>query len=225
MIDALDIALRLIGAFYVFAGVVAARQVVQSNMLDYAIAAISGDKPARAEWLRSVWLAVGALLVLAGGAALLLRMDVAAPLFVLSALGQALYITVLAPFYFDKAEREADAERARRREATLATEGEGEGRSEGEDVAEVGPPFDLSTLEKAGRRQTINAFVIYLAATALVVWAYAMKRLWPWAAFPLETRAAAAAGVVLFAAFIAYQLARPLGSNTRDGATGPGDND
>ena len=124
--DATDILLRLVGAFYAFAGVVASRVAVTSHFLDRAIAAIGGKPTPRAETLQFHWLLGSAILVLASGAALVLRIDIAAWLFLASALGQAAYILVLAPRYFDLHD----------------------------------PP------DARGRRQTINAFVIYSAATA-----------------------------------------------------------
>ena len=53
---AADIALRMIGAFYVFAGIVATRAGLTSHFMDRALAAISGEKPKRAETARTVWM-------------------------------------------------------------------------------------------------------------------------------------------------------------------------
>lgn len=94
--------LVMFGAFYAFAGVVAARAALVSSFFDRALAAISGKAPTRAETLRTLWLVVGALLVLAAGVALALRLQLAIALFVASALTQALYLRVLAPRWFDR---------------------------------------------------------------------------------------------------------------------------
>lgn len=139
MADISDIILRLVGAFYAFAGVVAMRAALTSYFMDTAIAAIGGGQADPVERQRSYWLIGAAWLVFAGGAALMAGLDLARWLFVASAAGQAIYIFALAPMYFDK----------------------------------VDPP------DPRGRRQTTNAFVVYVAATALVLWAGAVGRLVP----------------------------------------------
>lgn len=135
--DVVDLVLRLVGAFYVFAAFVAARAALMSLLIDRAIAAIALKKPPRAEILKSYWLISASVLVMLGGAALLFLLDVAVWAFLVSSLGQAAYLFVVAPRYFDVEE----------------------------------PP------DEVGRRQTTNAFVIYLVATAFVVWAYSDGRL------------------------------------------------
>lgn len=135
--DVVDLLLRLIGAFYVFAAYMAARAGVMSLLIDRAIAAISLEQPARADVLKAYWLLAASVLVMASGATLLFLLDVAVWAFLASALGQAIYLFVLAPRYFDAEE----------------------------------PP------DEVGRRQTINAFTIYLVATAFVVWAFGDGRL------------------------------------------------
>lgn len=94
--------LVLFGAFYAFGGVVAARAALSSHFFDAALAAIGGKKSSRVETLRAVWLIAGAFLVLAGGVALALRLQIAVALFLASAITQALYLRVLAPRYFDR---------------------------------------------------------------------------------------------------------------------------
>lgn len=100
-IELTDIFLRVIGAFYAFAGYVATRSAMMSRFLDQAIAAISLEKPKPAETARSVWLLAGAALVLAGGVFLLAGLELAAWTFAASALAQASYIYVVAPRYLD----------------------------------------------------------------------------------------------------------------------------
>ena len=99
--DAVELGLRARGAFYVFAGYVATRAALTSHLIDRALAAISGAKPAPAETAQSLWLLAAANLILIGGAALVLLLDAAAWIFVASALGQAAYLFVVAPVYFD----------------------------------------------------------------------------------------------------------------------------
>ncbi len=140
--DFTDIALRAVGAFYAFAGVVATRASITAAMIDRAIATISLEKISVREAARTWWLFAGAVLTFAGGLALAVQLDIAVWLFVASAVGQALYLAILAPLYFD-AEEPADA---------------------------------------SGRRGTINAFAIYLVATAFVLWAGQQGRLQPFEA-------------------------------------------
>jgi hypothetical protein len=166
-----DIALRLLGAFYLFGGVMAARAARTSHLLDVALASITMKKLPRAEVLRTLWLAASSVVVLAGGAALMLMITTAAWLFALSALGQALYLALLAPRYFDAAD----------------------------------PP------DENGRRATKNAFVIYLVATAFVLWAYHAGRLAPWQDI-MPWSAIASLAVAAFAAHLFWSLLKPLGT-------------
>ncbi len=99
--DIAEIGLRLVGAFYVFAGVVATRAALTSHFLDKAIAAIGGKEPSLVERAITTWHVSAATLVLAGGIALTALLDVAPWLFAASAVGQAAYITVVAPRWFD----------------------------------------------------------------------------------------------------------------------------
>ena len=98
--DFTEISLRVIGAFYAFAGYVATRAGLTSHCIDRAIAAIAMKKPPRLETAQTVWLLCAAMIVLAGGVALLLLLDFAPWLFLASALGQAAYIYYVAPRYF-----------------------------------------------------------------------------------------------------------------------------
>lgn len=135
--DGTEIALRLMGAFYVFAGYFATRATLMSLFMDRAIAAIGATKPEKAALARSYWLIGAAALVLAGGATLMALLDVSAWLFLASAVGQAAYLFVLAPRLLDAKD----------------------------------PP------DEVGRRQSTNAFIIYLAATAFVMWALSAGKL------------------------------------------------
>ncbi|MGE3227919.1 MAG: hypothetical protein AB7J30_00570 [Hyphomicrobium sp.] len=91
----------------------ATRAALTSHFVDRAIAAIEGKKPSSIETAQSCWLLTAATLVLAGGVALLFLLDVAAWLFVASAVGQALYLFVLAPSYFDRVDPPDPAGRGR----------------------------------------------------------------------------------------------------------------
>ncbi|MBN8913822.1 MAG: hypothetical protein J0H65_17540 [Rhizobiales bacterium] len=66
--------------------------------------------------------------------------------------------------------------------------------------------------DPTGRRQTTNAFVIYLAATAFVVWALPVGKLTPWRDTAWPVLALAAALVAAHVAYIAWTLARSPGT-------------
>lgn len=179
-------ALIAVGAFYTFAGLVGIRVAVQGRLMDLAIAGISMKRPPVVETARGIWLLLSAVVVLAGGLFLILRLDWAAAAFAMSALGQAVYLLALAPYYFDAAD----------------------------------PP------DATGRQQTINAFVLYAAATLFVLWAYRTDKLMPAdaAGWPAVWGALAVLGVAtLWGVFrFAYPLAKsPLGAFGREDADEP----
>ena len=151
--DLLEGSLRGLGAFYVFAGIVAARATLSSAAIDQMIDAIrqtsdntndnevgsasrTADNPARA---RSAWLLIGAFAVLMSGVTLLLLLRASQWAFLLAALLQAAYLYYLAPVHLDTRD----------------------------------PP------DATGRRQTTNAFVLFAAVTAYVMWAGWLGRLLP----------------------------------------------
>jgi hypothetical protein len=129
----LAVPLLLLGAFYGFAGVVAARAAITDAVLGAALAGISGGRPDRLERERSLWLFAGAAVVGAGGLLLLIGSALAAPVFLLSCLLQGLHFALLSPRRYDRSE-----------------------------------PVD-----PAGRRRSLQAFRLYLVATAFVLWAAA----------------------------------------------------
>ncbi|WP_072396677.1 hypothetical protein [Hyphomicrobium sp. CS1GBMeth3] len=139
-VDGVQITLCVVGAFYAFAGYVATRAALTSHILDRAIAAIASTRPSNRETAQSMWLLAAATVVLAGGVALVFLLDIAAWLFLASAIGQALYLFYVAPRYFDTED----------------------------------PP------DPRGRRQSTNAFVLYVLATAFVLWALSTDRLTNW---------------------------------------------
>ena len=180
--------LLLIGAFYTFAGFVGVKAALAGRFIDIAIAAIEMKPPPRAETARGVWLLIAALLVLAGGLLLLLRLDWAAWAFVASAAGQAIYLLVVAPVFLDPSD----------------------------------PP------DARGRQQTINAFLLYAAATAFVLWSHRTGRLVNTAEDGLIPATVAAGALVGVAVYAGVRFAVPM----RTGRTGlfggggtPPDND
>lgn len=160
--DGIDITLRIVGAFYTFAGLVAARAALTSNLIDQAISAISLSKPDPIDTHRTIWLVSLSILIFIGGILLMLLLEPAAWIFAAGTLVQALYFLVLGPLYFDVAD----------------------------------PP------DPAGRRRSINAFVIYCAATAFVVWAAYTGRLIPLANASGIILGVAAAAIVLHIGYI-----------------------
>lgn len=165
-IELTDIFLRVLGAFYAFAGFVATRAATTSHFLDRAIAAIAAKKPSRMETAQTAWLLSASALVLVGGILLLAGLQLAAVAFIASSLGQALYIFILAPRYFDRED----------------------------------PP------DPRGRRQTTNAFVIFSAATAFVVWAAWRGRLTPLGEASTTEIAAVGAALLLYAGYVVRTL-------------------
>lgn len=165
--DVIDFLLRAVGAFYVLAGYLATRAAVMSLFLDRAIAAIAAEKPSRKDVAQSYWLIAAAALVLAGGAALVVSLDIAAWLFIASAIGQAAYLFYVAPRFFDDDDTDA-----------------------------------------AGRRQTTNAFILYLLATALVVWAFSSGRLQSWQDAGWPALAVAGGLVAAHLVYVAWSLSK-----------------
>ena len=96
-----DVVLRVIGAFYTFAGYVATRSAMMSRFLDQAIGAIAAQKPKPLETAQNAWLLATSALVLIGGVLLLAGIELAAWVFALSTLGQGAYIYYVAPRFFD----------------------------------------------------------------------------------------------------------------------------
>jgi hypothetical protein len=119
--DAVELGLRAMGAFYVFAGYVATRAALTSHLIDRALAAISAAKPAPVETAQSLWVLGAANLILIGGAALVLLLDAAAWVFVASALGQAAYLFIVAPVYFDASDPPDPNAAANRRTPSSST--------------------------------------------------------------------------------------------------------
>lgn len=103
-LDPLRMGLQLIGAFYVFAGVIGVRVAVASRQIDVMLAALTLERPSRAETLRALWLMLGAQLVLAAGVALALGLWIAVWLFLASAGLQAVYLLLVAPVLLDPAD-------------------------------------------------------------------------------------------------------------------------
>lgn len=91
--SAIDTALRLVGAFYVLAGIVLARATLTSHVADRALAALTLERTAPAERVRVLWSLALAILVYASGIALAALLDWALWLFLAAAGAQAVYLT------------------------------------------------------------------------------------------------------------------------------------
>lgn len=87
--DAIDIAARLIGAFYVFGGVIALHAIARDALLDKAIASITLSDENPDEALKRRILTVASLLTAVSGGALVLMAGVAPWLFLLNLICQA----------------------------------------------------------------------------------------------------------------------------------------
>lgn len=96
--------LPAIGVFYAFAGIVALRAACFGSFIDQALAQIEGRAEAAASRWRRRWLIAAALLVAAGGFALIPRWQGASVLFVISVIGQVVYFGLIAPRFLDPAD-------------------------------------------------------------------------------------------------------------------------
>ncbi len=135
-----EIVLRLVGGFYVFAGLASMRAIALDKMMDQMLSAISlKPQPAIEAQKRALWL-VSTLAIGMGGAALVVLNAWALPLFCIGLATQALYLLW-----------------ARR---TMVPETE---------------------LEARGRRQTINAALLYAVAMLAVCLAFALGLFGPFA--------------------------------------------
>ena len=123
-------------------------------------------KPSRVETAQTAWLLVSSALVLLGGVLLLAGLAPALVVFAASAAGQAAYIFVVAPRFFDRDD----------------------------------PP------DARGRQQTTNAFVLYLAATAFIGWAWWRGRLTPLGEATAFELGAVGAALLLYAWYVARTM-------------------
>ena len=96
-------ALRLLGAFYALAAGLGLRRIAMDLLLTQALSALAAADPREtaAERRRAWFLATQLLLVGVAGIALMALLDVALPLFAISAALYAVYLLVLAPRFFD----------------------------------------------------------------------------------------------------------------------------
>lgn len=134
---ALDILLQVVGAFYMFAGIVLARAVLLDRMLEKARGVVAGSSPPAIARVRT-WYCVGlAVLTYLSGLALMSLCDLAIHFFLLTLLLQAAFLFWIAPRFLDTP----------------------------------------ASAQSKGRAQSTNAFVIFMAATALVAWATSLGRL------------------------------------------------
>jgi hypothetical protein len=106
-----EIALRLVGAFYIFAGCLLVRAIGVSRLVDSALEQLGHGDEARSERLQTVWSIGLAGLVFASGLSLLLLSEVAAGLFLAASLAQALFIAWIGPRYVDRDGKPPNARR------------------------------------------------------------------------------------------------------------------
>lgn len=76
-----------------------------------------------------------------------------------------------------------------------------------------------------GRRQTINAMVVYAVVTALVVWAYSENRLFAWHELSWFSLAVAAVLLATFAAYVLRALYMPVRAMPDDDIDNDTEND
>jgi hypothetical protein len=165
----IEIGMRLVGAFYVVAGIIAARQMVVEAFLDKALAGITLKPVPRADRLRGQWMLAIAIAVFGGGILLAVLSVLALPALLAGSALQAAYLGTVAPRLIDPHEEP----------------------------------------DPAGRRATVNAFLIHLTVTGLVAVAAAAGLLgWPreepW------LHAGAGLAILAFAAYHLNQVAAPL---------------
>lgn len=164
---AIDIALRLVGAFYALTAPLVLRTAAMNRVLIIALDALSPGDPRerRAETIRTICLATNAVLIGTGGILLMARAALAAPVFAAATLSYGLYLFWFAPRHLDPWDPPEDPERTRTRNAfflhaiataIVATAGAG-----GELVALADLPLPVV----AG----ILGLVVALAAYALVL--------------------------------------------------------
>ena len=97
-------ALRLLGVFYALGAGLGLRRIAMDLLLTQALSALAAADPREtaAERRRAWFLATQLLLVGVAGIALMALLDVALPLFAISAALYAVYLLVLAPRFFDR---------------------------------------------------------------------------------------------------------------------------
>lgn len=113
---AAELALRAIGAFYIFAGVVGMRAMIMDHLMDQVLAGIALQAVAAKEHYRRWLLCCSVLAIGMGGMALMVLSLWAVPLFLLGAATQAVYL-VWARTAFPP---EDESERRGRRQTTNA---------------------------------------------------------------------------------------------------------
>jgi hypothetical protein len=97
----LDILLQLVGAFYMFAGIVLVRAVMMERMLGTATAALMGTPPTARDRVRAGYTLLLAVMTYLSGLGLMSLCDVAVFLFIATLLLQGAYLFWIAPRYLD----------------------------------------------------------------------------------------------------------------------------
>ncbi len=114
-----EIALRLVGAFYVLAGLVAARRMVVEAFLDEALAGLTLRPVPQADRVRGQWMLLIVAGVFASGVLVLALSVLALPAFLACACAQGVYLAHVAPRLVDREEPPDAAGRRGTRNAFL----------------------------------------------------------------------------------------------------------
>ncbi|MBY0361941.1 MAG: hypothetical protein K2X45_08535 [Phreatobacter sp.] len=117
--SSVEIALSLVGAFYVLAGLFVARQMMMETFLDRALAGLTMKPTPWADRLRGRWMLGIAASVFAGGVLLLALSVLALPAFLAGAAAQGVYLGHAAPRIIDPEEPPDQAGRRGARNAFL----------------------------------------------------------------------------------------------------------
>lgn len=117
--DMIDAIMLAVGAFYAFAGLLLARAAVMERLLDQALARLTMKPLPRRDALASGFAGLLALVVFAGGVALMLRLTLAVGVFLSGTLLQALHLVWLAPAILDRDGPPDPAGRTRTRNAAI----------------------------------------------------------------------------------------------------------
>lgn len=102
--DAIDVAMLVVGAFYAIAGLLLARAAVTERMLDVALARLTQKPLPRRDRLSTAFAGLLALVVFTGGVLLMLRLTAATWAFATGTALQALHLVWLAPAILDRDE-------------------------------------------------------------------------------------------------------------------------
>lgn len=117
--NGVEIVIRFVGAFYVLAGLFAARQMMMESLLDNALAGLTLKPVPEADRRRGRWMLGIAASVFAGGVLLLVLSVLALPAFLAGSVAQGVYLGYVAPRLIDPEEPPDPAGRRGTRNAFL----------------------------------------------------------------------------------------------------------